>query len=87
MNREKIYNLASGILGYIKKEDTGKVMYSAVYKKVKEYMDINHPGSRCSDLLKTKDGWSCIIMDGGKKTALYISQKDKKEFMFWEKEI
>lgn len=87
MKNEKIYNLASDILGYMKKEDTGKILYSAVYKKVKKYLDENHPGSRCSDILKTKDGWSCIIMEDGKKTALYITKTEAQGFSFWENEI
>ncbi|MBE7016445.1 MAG: hypothetical protein E7417_06505 [Ruminococcaceae bacterium] len=87
MKKDLLYNLASGVMGYIKKEDTGKIVYPVVYKKVREYIAINHNNARCSDILKTESGWSCIIMEDDKKTALYISKTENGKFSFWEKEI
>lgn len=81
------FDIASGAYRLIKNSKTGKLRYHSLYKKVTEYAELHYENATCSDLIKTENGWSCIVSASGKSVVLYISQTPGGELEFWEKQI
>ena len=81
------YDVASSAYRLIKNSKTGRMRNLSLYKKVTEYVSIHYEDATCSDLIKTENGWSCIVNMRGKSVVLYISQTTGGETRIWEKEI
>lgn len=57
------------------------------HEAVKKYLSSNHPNAKTGDIIKTEDGWSCIVNVGNRNFLLYITQSNNKEFIFSEKTL
>ena len=87
MEKFDIYKIADKAYSVIKGGSYGKVRYFSVYKKVTEYVNNHYKDAKCSDIVKTKDGWSCIVSKDSKNLILYITKTDTGDLSFWEQPI
>ena len=86
MKKIDIFDISSAAYSAYKKGTFDKFRYREVYKKVSEYISSKYPDANATDLVKTKNGWSCVIRDRDKSRILYITECEG-EPSFWEKEI
>ncbi len=64
-----------------------KIRFKDEHDAISNYMLSNHPGAFYSDIVKTGEGWSCIINDGYDKYLLYINLSEDGTYIFAEKKI
>lgn len=80
-------SITEGVLSVLGKGSYGKLLHNGIYKKITEYVTSQHKGAVCSNIVKTKDGWSAVITCDGRNILLYITRKDNGDLDFWEKDI
>ena len=86
MKKSDIFDITAGLLQKASRGDFNKLRYKSVYQAVEGYIDAKNTGAKCSNLVKTKEGWPCVVSRNGKNAIIYISE-DNGSLSFWEKEI
>ena len=57
------------------------------HEAAKKYLSSKYPDAKTGDIIKTEDGWSCIVYLHDKNFVLYITQSNTNEFIFSEKTL
>ena len=57
------------------------------HKAIKNYVETNHPNGNFGDVLKTKNGWACIINSNDKQILLNLEKTDDGNYIFSETEM
>ena len=57
------------------------------HKAVSKYLSSNHANAYVGEIVKTKNGWSCIVNDMGKRFVLNFEKTSKGDYIFSENEI
>lgn len=91
MNKKRLFLLGAAAFGvYNLYKGNGvfnKVRFSEQHDAVAKYMQTHYPGCTYSDIVKTEDGWSCVINTYRKSTVLYMTKTPDGKFVFWETEV
>lgn len=64
-----------------------KPRFYFVYNALKKYLSSNHPLSNMGEIVRTKNGWSCIINDSGKSFVVNISKSEDGTYLFSESRL
>jgi len=64
-----------------------KPRFYFVYKALEKYLSSNHADSNIGEIVKTKNGWSCIVNDKGKSFVVNISKAVDGNYLFSESEL
>ena len=54
------------------------------HKAIKNYVKTYHPNANVGDILKTKNGWTCIINSNDEQILLNLEKTDDKNYIFSE---
>lgn len=86
MKMKEVCKLTLNMYSMAKRGTFSKIQHPSIHKKLSEYIDKNHSGATCSNLLKTESGWSCIVRHNRQSFVLFIN-KEGGTYSFWEKQI
>ena len=57
------------------------------HKAIKNYVETYHPNGNFGDILKTKNGWACIINSNDKQILLNLEKTEDGNYVFSETEM
>lgn len=84
----KVLAAIVGLGGALKKENTIERARCLKQRKAAlEYIGTNMPGACCSDVVRTKDGWFCMVKYLDEYIGLYFTKTENGEYSFTKKKI
>lgn len=57
------------------------------HKAIKNYLETYHPKANAGDILKTKNGWCCVINANDKQILLNLEKTEDGHYLFSETDM